>query len=64
MDIVGGEGAVGEGFEEEAYAFQEVVFWVYDGAFHVSTVAVEEGGNFREEAEFVHGWFWGNGLSG
>jgi len=61
LDVEGGEGAVGEGFEEEADAFEEVVFRVDDGGFDVAAVAVQEGGDFGEEAEFVHGGFGGGG---
>ena len=40
LDVVGGERTVGERFEEEADAFEEVIFWVYDGGFNVSAVAI------------------------
>lgn len=59
MDVVGGELAVREGFEEETDGFEKVVFGVYDGGFDVSGVAVEKGGYFGEETEFVHGWLVG-----
>ena len=59
MDVVGGELAVREGFEEKSDGFEEVVFWVYDGGFDVARVAVEKGGYFGEETEFVHGWLVG-----
>ena len=59
MDVVGGELAVREWFEEEADGFEEVVFGVYDGGFDIAGVAVEKGGYFGEETEFVHGWLVG-----
>ena len=59
MDVVGGELAVREGFEEETDGFEKVVFWVYDGGFDVPGVAVEKGGYFGEKTEFVHGWLVG-----
>ena len=59
MDVVGGELAVREGFEEEANGFKKVVFWVYYGGLDVSGVAVEKGGYFGEKTEFVHGWLVG-----
>ena len=40
LDVVGREGAVREGFEEEAHGFEEVVFRVYDGVLDVPVVAV------------------------
>lgn len=64
MDVVGGEGAVREGFEEEAHRFQEVVFWVHDGVLDVPAVAVEQAGDFGEEFEFVHGGTGGLGGAG
>ena len=59
MDVVGGELAVREGFEEETDGLEKVVFWVYDSGFDVAGVAVEEGGYFGEKAKFVHGWLVG-----
>ncbi len=64
MDVVRGQGAVGEGLEEEAHGFEEVVFGVDDGGFDVAAVAVEECGDFREEAQFVGGGFGGVGGAG
>lgn len=57
LDVVGREGAVGEGLEEEADALEEVVLGVDDGRFDFAVVAVKERGNFGEEAELVHRWF-------
>jgi len=62
LDIVGREAAVAEGFEEEAHAFEEVVFGVDNGVFDFLGVAVEQGGYFREQAELMHCWLgWGLG---
>ena len=55
LNVVGGEGAVVEGFEEEAHGFEEIVFRVDDRVFDVSAVAVEERRHFGEHAQFVHG---------
>ena len=47
LNVVGGEGCVGEeGFEEEADGFEEVVFRVDDCGFDFARVAVEEGRYF------------------
>lgn len=56
LDVVGGEGAVGQRFEEEAHAFEQVVVRVDDGGFRFAVVAVEEGHHFRQHTELVHGW--------
>ena len=39
MDVVGGELAVRERFEEETDGFEKVVLWVYDGGFDVPSWA-------------------------
>ena len=54
LDVVGREGAVGEGFEKEAHRFQEVVLRVDDGVLDVPAVTVEQAGDVREEFELVH----------
>lgn len=59
LDVVGGEGAVGQGFEEEAHAFEQVVVRIDDGRFGFAVVAVEERGHFRQHTELVHGWSGG-----
>ena len=40
LDVVGGETAVAEGFEEETHGFEEVIFGVDDGVFDFLRVAV------------------------
>lgn len=64
LDVVGWEGAVVEGLEEEAYGFEDVDFRVDERG--LQRVAVQEGYHFRQHLQLVHrglAGFAGKGVS-